>query len=356
MDDWTGVVTELGISNGPARNELRTDVTSAYLDLLTAAVGGSVSTWATSVVEHAAGVWARALSTADVPPGVPLDARLLAEIGRDLARKGEAVYLLDARMDGRFRLLRASTTDVWGDTPDPADWWYRLTLQGPRHTRTVTAPAAAVVHVRYAAEDHSPQRGIPPLRYAALTGSLHRYLETNLGYEAAGPVATLIALPEGHDGKNQNTTLAADIAGARGRCLLPETTRGGAGDREGRPKKDYEPSRLGANPPSALVALRRETENSVLSCFGIPAPLGPAGISDGTAAREGARRLWALTIQPLAALIAAELSRVLAMPVTLSHSQPQTSVDVAAKARALHVAVQAGMNLTEAKRFIGYDG
>ena len=349
-------MTSLGISSGPERNELRTDVTGAYLDLLTAAVGGSVSTWATSVVEHCAGVWARALSTADVPEGVPVGPRLLSEIGRDLARKGEAVYLLDSRMDGRLRLLRASTTDVWGSTPDPSDWWYRLTIQGPRHTDTVTVPSDAVFHVRYATEVHSPQRGIPPLQYAALSGSLHRFLETSLGFEAATPVAQIVPLPEGHDGKQTNSTLAADIAAARGKCLLPETTRGGAGDSEGRPKKDYEPQRLGANPPAALVTLRREVENSILAAFGIPAPLGPAGISDGTAAREGARRLWSLTIQPLANAIAEELSRVLAMPVALSHSQPQTSVDVAAKARALHVAVQAGMNLDEAKRFIGYDG
>ena len=82
-------------------------------------------------------------------------------------RTGQACYLLEAP-GGRVRLLRATITDVWGDGPDPADWYYRLTIAGPRTTNTVTAPAASVVHIRYATEAHSPARGVSPLQYAAL--------------------------------------------------------------------------------------------------------------------------------------------------------------------------------------------
>ena len=132
---------------------------------LTAAVGATAAkTWAAGAVEVAAGYWARALSTAMVK-GAPVGPRWLAETGRDLARHGEVVYL--ARRDaeqGRVRLLSATiVSDVWGDGPDPESWWYRLTLTGPRLTNTVTAPAASVVHVRYATEAHSPARGISPL-------------------------------------------------------------------------------------------------------------------------------------------------------------------------------------------------
>ena len=80
--------------------------------------------------------------------------------------------MLDVAPGGRVRLLRATTCDVWGDGPDSADWWYRLTVTGPRSTNTVTAPAASVVHIRYATEAHSPARGVSPLQYAALTGKL----------------------------------------------------------------------------------------------------------------------------------------------------------------------------------------
>ena len=91
---------ELGIADGPAP-EVRADATDLYIDVLTAAVGATtVSTWAAGAVEIAAGLWARALSTAAVPDGIPAGPRLLAEIGRDLARHGEAVYLAGYRAQG----------------------------------------------------------------------------------------------------------------------------------------------------------------------------------------------------------------------------------------------------------------
>ena len=167
-----GGAVELGIGQPPRRAEIRTDATSLAINLLTAAVGRSAAqTWAAGAVEVAAGLWARSLSTAAVS-GAPVGARWLAEVGRALARHGEVVYLLDVGTAGRVRLLRATITDVWGDGPDPESWWYRLTLTGPRTTNTVTAPAASVVHVRYATESHSPARGVSPLQYAALTGHL----------------------------------------------------------------------------------------------------------------------------------------------------------------------------------------
>ena len=181
------------------RAELRSNATHLLIQALTAGAGaGAVQTWAAGAVECAAGILARALSTATVTPdGIPVGPRLLAEIGRDLARHGEATYLVEVAPQGCVRLLRANTADVWGASGDPADWFYRLTLSGPRTTRTVTAPAAQVVHLRYATERHAPQRGIAPLQYASLTGSLTASLEQALGYEAGGAVANLIALPGG---------------------------------------------------------------------------------------------------------------------------------------------------------------
>ena len=255
-------------------------------------------------------------------------------------------------MSGRVRLLRADILDVDGDGPDNSDWWYRLTISGPRRTRTVTAPAAAVVHVRYASEHHSPARGVAPLTYASLTGTLARNLEQALGYETGGAVARIIAVPEGAPNV---TTLQTGITAAKGRTLLPETTRGGYGDRAGAPARDWEINRLGADPPMGLVTLRREVENSVLSCFGVPAPLGPAGISDGTAAREGLRRFWSTTIQPLAMMVSAELERVLERPVSITHGHSSSLADVAARARAVHILTQSGLQLKDAMRRVGWE-
>ena len=343
---------ELGIADGPAP-EVRACATDLYIDVLTAAVGATtVSTWAAGAVEIAAGLWARALSTAAVPDGIPLGPRMLAEIGRDLARHGECLYLADVAPRGRLRLLRADSRDVWGDGPDPADWWYRLTVTGPRSTRTVTAPAASVVHVRFATEAHSPARGLSPLAYASLTGTLGASLESSLGHEVGGAVGRLIAMPEGFQNPEG---LAADIRTAKGRTLLPETTAGGHGDPMGAPRRDWKPERLGADPPMAMVHLRQHVESSVLGCFGIGAPLGPGGLNDGTAAREAARRLWTLTIQPLAALIGEELTRVLEQPVTLDYGRPSGMADLAARARAVGALVKAGVEQSDALLLTGWD-
>ena len=263
----------------------------------------------------------------------------------------ECLYLADVAPRGRLRLLRCHSRDTWGDGPDPADWWYRLTVAGPRSTRTVTAPAASVVHVRYATEAHAPARGLSPLAYATLTGTLGAALEQSLGYEAGGAVARLIALPEGHQSPDGLTDA---IRTARGRTLLPETTAGGWGDSTTAPRKDFQPARLGADPPSALVNLRQHVESSVLACFGIGAPLGPSGLNDGTAAREAARRLWTLTIQPLAAVIAEELSRVLERPVALSYGRSSGQADLAARARALGALAKAGVDVPDAMLLTGW--
>ena len=355
----------------PRRTEIRTDATAQLIGALTtAAAGGAVRTWAAGAVECAAGLWARALSTAVVEPDGVVGAAWLAEAGRDLARHGDACYLLDVASRGRLRLLRATITDTWGDGPDPADWWYRLTLTGPRTTRTVTAPAASVVHVRYATEVHAPARALAPLEYASYTGRLTASLEQSLGYEAGGAVAHLIALPEGFnsqppadesdDDETARPVLPADmlaesIRGAKGRTLMPETTANSYGDTGARPpRRDFEPVRLGANPPQALVQLRSAVECSVLACFGVPAPLGPMGINDGTAMRESLRRYWSLTVEPIAALIAGELRRVIEQPVQLSYGDPSGVADVAARARAFKALVEAGQSVADANRHVGW--
>ena len=223
------------------------------------------------------------------------------------------------------------------------------------------------MHVRYASEAHAPARGISPLQYASLTGTLTANLEQSLGHEAGGAVANLIALPEGFngqpptdDGSDQDTPLPADtladaIRTAKGRTLLPETTAGSYGDHTAKPpRRDFDPVRLGANPPMSLITLRQHVEASVLGCYGIPAPLGPSGLNDGTAMRESIRRLWTTTIVPLASLIGEELSRVLERPVKLEHGAAAGLTDVAARARAVKALVEVGIDKADAMRRVGW--
>ena len=342
------------ISLGISRPEVRTDTTTSLVHALTAAAtGGSVATWAAGAVECATGLWSRGLSLAEIPDDVPIRRSWLAEVGRDLARRGEVVYLLDASR-GRLRFLRAYTSDVWGDGPDIEDWWYRLTVTGPRTTETMVVPSSRVLHVRYATERFTPARGLSPLQYASLTGTLTAALETALGEEVGGAVARLITMPEGHTDDPDNP-LANVVRDAKGKTLLMETTAGGYGDMQGRPQRDWSPVRLGADPPSSLIALRSAVENTVLSCYGVPSSLGPGGVSDGTAMRESSRRFWALTIAPLLGLVAEELERVLERPVHLHHGQAAGTADVASRARAAKALNEAGVPIEDAMRRVGWD-
>ena len=182
-------------------------------------------------------------------------------------------------------------------------------------------------------------------------------------------MANLITLPAGFNGQPptdddgpQDNPLASDnlaevIRTARGRTLLPETTADNwNGDPNARPpRRDFEPQRLGADPPQALIQLRRHVEDSVLGCYGVPSPLGPGGLTDGTAAREGARRLWTLTVQPLAAVIAEELTRVLEQPVSLDYGRPSGMADLAARARAVGALAKAGVSTDDAMLLTGWD-
>ena len=110
---------------------------------------------------------------------------------------GECLYLLDIGPGGVLRLLRADSRDVWGEGPDPAGWWYRLTITGPRSTRTVTAPAASVVHLRYATEAHAPARGLSPLQ--GLSRSLLNFASGGLPVSAPSRLfyATSATAPSG---------------------------------------------------------------------------------------------------------------------------------------------------------------
>ena len=69
------------------------------------------------------------------------------------------------------------------------------------------------------------------------------------------------------------------------------------------------------------------------------------------------RRLWSLTVQPLATQIAEELARVLERPVTLEYARQSGLADVAARARAVSALVdKAGIPVDDALWLTGWSG
>lgn len=75
-------------------------------------------------------------------------------------------------------------------------------------------------------------------------------------------------------------------------AALLESTRNMADSTPiGSPTGNWKPSRLGANPPDALVDLSDKATLAVLAACGIPPEL-MSGQGQGTAAREAFQRFW----------------------------------------------------------------
>ena len=362
---------ELGIAQlAPVerRNYTEFRINAAVSEAAGAAVRGA----AFGAVEVAAGMYARAFAAAEVEPaGARLDAltpAVLSSMARRLITGGEWLASIEVAA-GAVALHEASSWDVRGG-PAPGGWRYTVTTAGPSSSVTEVIPADGVVHVRYATRPGEPWRGRPPLSFAEDSRALAAALELRLGQELAGPVGQIIALPqdvgggegegeagEGEgEGEDTNAALRRDLSGLAGRLALVETVAGGWGEgKAAAPSSDWQPRRLGANPPAALGALRSAVEACVLGVLGIPPGLADAS-ADGTAQRESYRRWLHGSVQPLARLVEHELSAKLETDARLSFRRLEAG-DVAGRARAWRgfVGKEAAMDDSEARRLAGLE-
>ena len=282
--------------------------------ILARAAGTHADVTATAAVEAAAGALSRAFASAEITPNTPatrgLTPDVLAQIGRALIVHGEIVLIL-AVAEGRVVMLPTAAWDVTG-AADATTWRYRCDLAGPSGSVTVSRPAESVIHCRYSTDPARPWVGVGPLERARLSGRLSAELEAALGDEASGTRGYLLPVPT--DGQDDTVSeLRRDVGSLGGKTALVETAMAGWGDgRMAAPRGDYEPKRLGANPPASLATLRSDAAQAVLSACGTPIELMTAG--DGTGQREAWRRFLHGTVQPLAACVAAELAAKLDAP------------------------------------------
>ena len=311
---------------------------------------------AIAALEAAAGLYAAAFSAAAVTPANPMTAGLTpacrALIGRDLIRRGDSVHRIRIEAGG-VRLQPVGSWDVRG-TADERGWWYRLDEYGPSDNTTDVVSGMAVVHCRYAVDSARPWYGLAPLQWARATGSLAANLETRLGEEAGGPVGHLFPVPaDGGDGGDEDALklLKADIAAAKGRTMLVETTAAGYGEgKMAAPAEDWKPRRFGASPPDALPTLRTDAALAVLAACQVPAALFTD--ADGTSQREAWRR-WAMgPLAGLAAVVEAELAAKLDQPVRFDFSG-LWAADMAGRAASFKAMVTAGMDAAKAAALAG---
>ena len=333
--------------------------TDAVIQALIAEAQGSTpgdpaQTWA---LECAANFYARAFAAAKITgertgritPG------MMALIARNLIRRGEGIHVIELRR-GVVDFLPAGSWDVRGRW-DEASWFYRVDLFGPSGNISRIVKSGGVLHFRYAVDPARPWHGIGPLGWARESAALKANLEKRLSEEAGGPVAHVLPIPQdGGDGEDDDPLagLKADLASAKGKTILTETTAAGWGEgMSGAPRSDWKPSRLGAHPPDVLRGLRSEAGQAVLSACGVPVSL--ALDADGTGQREAWRRFVMGAVEPLLELVGEELSAKLETSVSFDLTNLWAH-DLQGRAAAFQKLVAGGMALNEAVAASGIMG
>lgn len=316
----------------------------------------------TAAIEAVAGMLSRALADADViGPGWVQDAVTpfwLMQVGRSLIRPGESLSVVE--MDsatGRLELVPAAFWNFEALSTPGAEredtWTARVTTYGPSSSQTRLLGRDRLVFVRWGTSPGTRYRGQGPTSWAHLTARLSGEVEKSLGDEAAGPLAQILPMPASDDSDDTDddetdetlALLRADIAGARGKVILPETTAAAWGDgKSAAPMYDWKAQRLGPAPPEALVKVAQDAFSRMVAACGCNVSLFTD--ADGTAQREAWRRWHLGTVEPLAKLLAHELTVRLETDVKLRLDKYPT--DLAGRAQSFQKLVAGGVAVNEA--------
>ena len=335
------------------------DFSDTVVRLLEAqAAGSAADASSTAAVEAASGALSRAFAAAEVVgPSWVQDAvspGVLSQVGRDLVRSGDSMHVIRMDADGMVRLIPCSSWH-WEGNHDPASWIVRATCYGPSTSTTWHLPASGVVFVRWGGTPGQPYVGTGPLSWASTTAKLQSEAERSLADEAAGPVAQLLAIPAdgGDDGDDDPLKmLRSDIAGARGKALLLETSAAGWGEgRQVAPQRDWKAERLGPQPDDGLVKVSQLAFERILAACGTPPSLFTD--ADGTSQREAVRRWHLNLVLPLARLVEHELTAKLETPVSLKFDT--YALDMVSRAQVVSKLAQAGVPMATALAAVGLD-
>ncbi len=330
--------------------------TDTLVSLIQSRASGAVAkATATAALEAAAGIVSRSFA-ATVPEGPaqlirPLTPACMALIGRALVRQGEIVLLLDVR-NGQVELWPAASWDVRGDY-DPSTWFYEVHLAGPSRQMTRKSVSAdSIIHVRYAVDPERPWHGVGPIQSAALAGKLSAETAAALGDESSGARAKLLPFPGvGGDDPVLNT-LKGQIQKAKGGLHFVESMANswavGEGDRAG--KYDWGTTRIGPEPPAALVELQAQATREILSACGFSPALFDA--TAAAAAREAWRQALHAVIAPLGRIVETELVTKLESEIRLNFDNLMAS-DIQGRGRAFQSMVAGGMDVTKAAGLSG---
>ena len=301
-------------------------------------------------VECASSMFGRSFRVANVTPAsmrtAGLTPTILEMIARQLIIAGEIVLVPEIGPEG-VDLVPASDWDIEGGA-NPRTWRYRVTLPGPSTLQTRHLPAAGVLHFMYAPSPIHPWRGVSPLTRAKLTGAIASNLELRLSQEMGGRSGNLLPVP-GDPGEPRFDGLRADLSALEGNtALVPSLTGGFEQGPSGGTRQDWKPIRFGPAPPESLDAIRTSTGRKILGACGVPVSLADPGNAAGQALREALRQFLHLSVVPLAAGVAWELSRKLEVPGLKLGFRRLHAADIQGRARAFASLINAGQGETQA--------
>ncbi len=197
------------------------------------------------------------------------------------------------------------------------------------------------------------------MQWASTLGKMAASMEQRLTEEAAAKVGYLIPIPKAplstitDSEGNAVDPLAAlkrDLSNLKGQTALVETS-GGMAPEVRAPQGEWQPRRIGLDPPAAVVELRRQVFETVLSVCGVPP--GLVSLSGGHI-REHLRTFLHTTLAPAGRLLEAEASAKLPGPVKVSFERLYAA-DIQGRARAFQSMTTGGLSVEEARRLAGLD-
>lgn len=308
----------------------------------------------TATASSCVSLWEGAMASADVSGADLLDRRTMALLGRSVALRGEAVFLI-----GDTRLVPAVDWDL--STRDGEPRAYRLSIPEVGGGRTRTALAPEVLHVRIGVDPAAPWTGVSPLRRASLTAGMLHAVETSLSeaFEHMPLGSQIVPMPE-MPGTDMDA-FGRGFRGQRGRVLLRESvTVAAAGGPS--PAQDWRPSDVS---PDLSKAMTDETLKAaragILSAYGVLPSLFDT-TAQGPLVREAQRQLSTWTLQPVAELIGEEASAKLGSEVKIDTLRPLQAYDAGARARAaaqvvqmLALAKESGVDADSALRLVDWE-
>lgn len=284
--------------------------------------------------------WSSAFAMLETLPE-PLPADVLARIGADLLMRGESCWHI--RFEGGD--LNLMPVAYWDEL---AGGKFHLHIAHPNRTETIRAIEGEVLKLVINAHPAQPWRGRSPFRLMGLSPTLLAEIEQAMS--GALPMAGKGFLPMPATIAQEEKAKA--LSGLQSGSLAVITSKADFATHAGGDRAEFR--RVELTPDMQRMDLNGFTgdlHNRLLSGCGIPAtlltPNGNAG-----AMREGYRLFALQTVLPLAKQLLPELTRKLNLSrVSIDNMM---SADVAGRARAVGVLVNAGVPIDKAMVLAGW--